>query len=133
MKSIKIANYSVYSDGWYNMSNVNFTKLYKGVRVNVDINDQEDHKYIHFSIRTNKARTCIWKRSSEKMNALIFDDKANSITCDFENEPKNKCPHTLSFAEDVYNELKENIPAFMKECGVKFSEKTDENGTVLIF
>lgn len=54
------------------------------------------------------------------MDNLIFDDINHSITCVFENEPKNKCPHTLAFESDVYEDLKTNIPVFMKECGCDF-------------
>lgn len=121
MKNIKIANYSVYSDGVYTEDEMNFIKLYKGVRVNVCF-DGDDPKYMHFSIRTNKVKNTIWKRDYEKMNYLLFDDRDFSITCDFEKEPTNKSKKILEFDENVYKELKKNIPEFMLDCGCRFDK-----------
>lgn len=53
MKKIHIANYSIYSDGVYTSKELNFRKLYRGVRVNVDVDGSGgDSRFIHFSIRT---------------------------------------------------------------------------------
>lgn len=131
MKNIKIANYSIYSDGEYNENEMNFIKLYKGIRVNIKLGDDCDSKYMHFSIRTKKVKDTIWKRSCEKMKSLIFDDNDFSITCDFDNKPNNKCKKTLFFDENVYNELKKNIPDYMDECGCKF-DKVDNNDFQMI-
>lgn len=102
MKTIKVANYSVHSDGFYTSDEANFPKLYKGVRVNVDYNGSSRH--MHFSIRTTKTRTCIWKREHLEMRALIFDDASMSVTCDYDRTPKDKLPQTLTFKEEVYKE-----------------------------
>lgn len=126
MKQIKVANHSIYSDGFYTSKEMNFVKLYRGVRVNVE-HCCEDDRYMHFSIRTRKTRTCIWKRECDEMKSLVFDDASCSIFCDFDTDPRNRSLHTLQFEECVYLELKENIPAFMAECGCRFvSESTDE-------
>ena len=132
MKDIKICNYSVYSDGCFGSECLNFLKLYHGVRVSVD-NRNGDSKYMHFSIRKKKTKDCIWKRGCERMDALVFDDESCSITCDFENEKENKTPHTLFFEDEVYFELKENIPLYMKECGCKFEILEDSKKTQLLF
>lgn len=131
MKTIKIANYSIYTDGFYTADEMNFPKLYRGVRVNVDYNGSA--QYMHFSIRTTKTRTCIFKTITEKMRALVFDDVSMSVTCDFENKPKNKFPHTLTFKEEVYQELKQLIPVFMKECGAQFERRDEDNKLTLVF
>ena len=126
MKQIMIANHSIYSDGFYTQQESNFIRLYKGVRVNVD-NCCDDARHMHFSIRTRKKLTCIWKRGVDEMRSLVFDDTSCSIFCDFDTDPRNRSLHTLQFEECVYLELKENIPAFMAECGCSFlSESTDE-------
>ena len=131
MKTIKIANYSIYTDGFYTAKEINFRKLYKGVRVNVDF--AEKSRYMHLSIRTTKTRTCIFKTCGEEMRALIFDDASMSVTCDFENKPNNKSPHTLMFKEEVYHELKELIPVFMKEGGARFESREEDNKLTLVF
>lgn len=131
MKDIKVGNYSVYSDGFYGGCG-NFTKLYNGIRVSVD-DDPADSRYMHFSIRTRKQKECIWKRGCEKMEAIVFTDSDFSVTCVFENEEKNKTPHTLRFSNEEYGELKENIPAYMEECGCRFDILEDYGQTMLLF
>lgn len=132
MKTIKIANYSIYTDDGYSPAEMNFEKLYKGVRVLVDYNGSS--RFMYFAIRTPKTRTCIWKRSTQEMRALIFDDASMSVTCDYDRTPKDeKLPQTLTFKEEVYRELKELIPAFMKECGAQFECCEEENKLTLMF
>ena len=134
MKTIKIANYSIYTDGCYTADEMNFPKLYKGVRVNVDYDGSSRH--MHFSIRTTKARTCIWKRASLEMRSLIFDDASMSVTCDYDRTPedeKHKVPQSLTFKEEVYQELKQLIPVFMKECGAQFECCDEGNKLTLVF
>ncbi len=134
MKKIHIANYSIYSDGVYTSKELNFRKLYRGVRVNVDVDGGAgDSCFIHFSIRTAQARPCIWKRASEEMRALVFEDESSTVTCDFDNDPKNVSPHTLTFNEEVYEELKHNIPVYREHCGVKFKKVTEGNTLTLLF
>lgn len=134
MKSIQIANYSIYCDGFYTPEEINFRKLYKGVRVSVNEGDcGGDSRFIHFSIRTTKVRTCIWKRQSEEMKALVFDDQSNSVTCDFDKDPKNVSLHTLTFKEEVYLELKQNIPTYLEHCGVRFKKVEKRSNLMLLF
>ena len=128
MKDIKIAKYSAYVFG--NIAPYdNFRKLYKGVKVCVKNYDGQ----IDLKIFNKTLKTSLWKRIDESMKCIIFNDESNSITCDFENVPKNKCPHTLTFEKDVYDELKSNIPEFLIECGVKFTESDDDSGKMLEF
>lgn len=134
MKIIKIANYSVYTDCGYSPDEMNFEKLYKGVRVLVDYNGSS--RFMYFAIRTAKTRICIWKRSTQEMRALIFDDASMSVTCDYDRTPKDeeyKLPKSLTFKEEVYQELKELIPVFMKECGAQFECCDEENKLTLVF
>ena len=132
MKTIKIANYSIYTDGFYTADEMNFPKLYRGVRVNVDYNGSAQYK--HFSLRTTKTRTCIFKTITEKMRALVFDDVSMSVTCDYDRTPKDeKLPQTLTFKEEVYKELKQLIPVFMKECGAQFECHDEGSKLALVF
>ena len=132
MKTIKIANYSIYSDGWYDDTDGNFVKLYKGVRVNVN-KSGDDPRYMHFSIRTTKVKNTIWKKENERMDSIVFSDADNSITCDYEDQKRKATPHTLAFEKPVYEELKENIPAYMKECGLAFDTIVEDGRTILKF
>lgn len=134
MKTIKVANYSVYSDGGYSLDEMNFEKLYKGVRVLVDYNGSS--RFMYFAIRTAKPHICIWKRSTQEMRALIFDDASMSVTCDYARTPKDeeyKLPQTLTFKEEVYKELKQLIPVFMKECGAQFECHDEGSKLALVF
>lgn len=128
MKEIKIAKYSVYVFGDIAPYD-NFRKLYKGVKVCVKNYDGQ----IDLKIFNKTLKTSLWKRIDESMKCIIFNDESNSITCDFENVPKNKCPHTLTFEKDVYDELKSNIPEFMKECGVNFVDGVVPDGFIMNF
>ena len=135
---IKIGNYSVYSNGWYPN---NFVKCYKGIRVNVRIvhpfDDDKfediDSRFIKFSIRTKSADTYIWKSPSERMDRLVFDDRTLAITCDREKSPKNTSLDSITFKEDEYEELKENIPNFLRLNGCKFEVKDTEHSFELVF
>lgn len=133
MKTIKIANYSIYTNGGYSIGEMNFEKLYKGVRVLVDYNGSS--RFMYFAIRTPKARTCIWKRSTQEMRALIFDDASMSVTCDYNRTPRDEklFPKSLTFKEEVYQELKQLIPVFMKECGAQFECCEEGNKLTLAF
>lgn len=133
MKTIKIANYSVYTNSGYSLDEMNFEKLYRGVRVLVDYNGSS--RFMYFAIRTAKTRTCIWKRSTQEMGALIFDDESMSVTCDYDRTPRDEklFPKSLTFKEEVYQELKELIPVFMKECGAQFECCDEENKLTLVF
>ena len=129
MKDIKIAMHSAYIPGSVAPYSDAIRKLYKGIKVYVSVwNDSVDFKII-----TKSLKVSLWKRACEPMKFLTFDDASLSVTCDFENEPKNKCPHTLQFEKEVYDELKENIPVFMKECGAKFEVCAEETKKVLKF
>lgn len=133
MKTIKIANYSIYTDGSYTADEMNFEKLYKGVRVHVNYKGSSRHMY--FTIRTPKTRTCIWKREPLEMRALIFDDESKSVTCDYDRTPRDEkyFPKFLTFKEEVYQELKQLIPVFMKECGAQFECCDEGNKLTLLF
>lgn len=121
--------YSAYISGSVAPYSDAIRKLYKGIKVYVSVwNDSVDFKII-----TKSLKVSLWKRACEPMKSLVFDDANLSVTCDFENEPKNKCPHTLQFEKEVYDELKENIPVFMKECGAKFEVCAEETKKVLKF
>ena len=133
MKTIKIANYSIYTDDGYSPAEMNFEKLYKGVRVLVDYNGSS--RFMYLAIRTPKARTCIWKRSTQEMRALIFDDASMSVTCDYDRTPRDEklFPKSLTFKEEVYQELKQLIPVFIKECGAQFECRDEDNKLILVF
>lgn len=113
-----IKHYSVYVNDSYSPM---FHKLYKGVIVRVTAVD-DNPQCCWFSIRTKKTKTCIIKSPGEKMKSIIFNDSEHNITCDFDSLGKIKCPHTLVFEPEVYDELKSSIPEFMEECGVKPNE-----------
>ena len=127
MKDIKIAKYSAYISGDIAPYD-NFRKLYKGVKVCVKNYDG----HIDLKIFTKTLKTSLWKRPSEFMKYIIFNDDDFSITCDFENEPKNKYSHTLTFDEDTYDELRKNIPLFLWECKVGFEERIESTGLKLV-
>lgn len=112
----------------------NFLNLYKGITVVVDSNHGSiDPQYCHLAIRTRKTRTCIWKTRAERMDRLVFEDAITTITCDYEqNEKHAKVPKSLTLEEDVYNELKEELPRFMKICGCYHERVETPSGLELI-
>lgn len=128
--NFKVGFNSVYTNGPYCST---FQKLYKGVIVVVDMNGVDESPYVYLAIRTKKPRTCIWKSSWEKMEKLIFDDSNCTVECVWDKAPENKSLSSLTFDKEVYDELKENIPDFMKENGVLFEVEATDTKTILNF
>ncbi len=122
----RISPHCVFLDGPYP---VNFQKLYKGIIVVVDTDSgTSDPKFYHLAIRTQKTRTCIWKRRQERMDRLVFDDACLTITCCYEQaEESPVIPKSLTLDKDIYDEIKEILPGFMDSCGC-YHDKVETSG-----
>lgn len=118
---MKIENYSVYTNEPYAS---NFRKLYKGVIIVVDTDNLGINPYMHFAVRKKKVKETIFKTRLECMHKLIFNDVEKSLTCEFERVEKNKCPSTLVFDDDTYNEILEQLPKYFKEQSLNENEYT---------
>lgn len=131
MKTIKIANYSIYSDGRYDQNSTHFGKFYDGVEVDAS-------KKMGFSIRKPKVwwkfwekpkDRVIWVKPSENILFIRFTDYNNRVyVASAKTNPSASC---LIFKPEIYNELKTNIPEFLKEQGWKFTIERGEDDLVL--
>lgn len=113
MDLIIIKEYSVYMDDEYPH---NFRKLYRGITVRCSMQN-ENPQYCWFTIKTRKTKTTIVKSPQEKLNSITFNDTDYTIACEFERSKENKFLDSLSFTHEEYDELKKNIPEFMRMCG----------------
>ena len=135
----KAAHFSIYFEGQFPGY---FQRVYKGVVVNA----RGYWGYGHFAIRKpitfwfNLPRFIkrlfpykwvMWKNDREKLNRLFFNDHDRSISIDA--EMTNPSCRKLTFDKNTYNELKENIPDFLKEVGYKFKTDVKDDVMTLIF
>lgn len=131
--NVKLGDYSMYKPERESRP-VPIRNLYKGVVVTVSMEGVTDPRNVFFTIRTKKVSSTIWKRNHEQMDKLVFDDESLTITCVYGYKaPENPAPNSLTFEKVVYDELKENIPAFMIEQGCFFKEEVSNHGLTLTF
>lgn len=129
-KNTLIGNYALYLDGPIPSL---FHENLNTMLVIVD-NDGDDCKYAHFRLEKNqKTKEVIFKTRRECMHKLIFNKEDLSIKCEFERYKENKCPDSLNFSEDEFEELFEAIPKFMKTCGCEFDTVEKDGFLELIF
>lgn len=127
---VKIGNYAMYL-------NFPFPSLlsekYKGIIVVVDKDENcSDSKFIHF--RLDKGNNeLLYKTRREKLDKIIFNDADLSITCEYKKHPKNNTPTVLTFTEEEFEELSEELPTFMQECGCEFETVESEGVLELKF
>lgn len=119
-----------------------FRKQYKGVIVNA----RSEGGYGHFAIRKPITfwfklpkfikkmfpyKWILWKNDREKMYRLCFDGPYKSVIIDA--DMMNPSYKQLTFDKETYEDLKENIPAFLLYVGYKFSVETEDDIMTLHF
>ena len=127
------SSHSVYFEGEFNTE---FRKQYKGVIVNA----RGEGGYGHFAIRNPRTywfklpkfikkmfpyRWIMWKKDTEKMYNLHFDDCNRSIH--IVAAMTNASYRTLTFDKATYEDLKACIPAFLHHVGYKFTTETEDD------
>ena len=133
------STHSVYFEGGFNPE---FHKKYKGVLVNA----RNDAGYGHFAIRKPVTfwfklpkfikkmfpyKWVMWKKDTEKMYSLWFNDyeKSINIIADMHNSSYNK----LTFDKATYEDLKKCIPSFLEHVGYKFNTNVEDGNLMLVF
>ena len=140
MMECKAGNFSIYFEGAFPGV---FRDVYKGVVVNA----RGYGGHGHFAIRKpkknfrSKLPKCIrklfpykwvmWKNDRERLHRLYFNNHDRSISIDA--EMVNRSYRKLTFDKYTYDELQENIPAFLKEVGYKFETEVKDEIMTLFF
>ena len=139
MMECKAGNFSIYFEGAFPGC---FRDVYSGVVVNARGYWGHGHfairKPITFWSRLPKFikkmfpyRCIMWKNDREKLHRLFFNDHDRSISIDA--EMVNPSYRKLTFDKYTYEELKENIPVFLKEVGYKFETEVKDDVLSLFF
>ena len=139
MMECKAGNFSIYFEGA-------FPGLFRDVYSGVVVNARGYGGHGHFAIRkpiTFRSKLpkfirkmlpykCImWKNDREKLHCLFFNDHERSISIDA--EMVNPSYRKLTFGKYTYDELKMNIPVFLKEVGYKYETVIKDDVMTLIF
>ena len=139
MMECKAGNFSIYFEGAFPGL---FRDAYRGVVVNA----RGYGGHGHFAIRKPKIfwsklpkfikrmfhyEWVMWKNDRERLNRLFFNDHDRSISIDA--EMVNRSYRKLTFDKYTYDELKMNIPVFLKEVGYKFETEVKGDVMTLVF
>ena len=135
----KVSSYSAYFEGAFHGG---LWEQYKGVIVNA----RNDKGYGHFAIRKPHTfwfklpkfiknlfpyKWVMVKNDREKMHQLYFNDSDRSIN--IVAEMLNLSYRKLTFDKKTYEDLKENVPTFLREVGYNYLSKQDGDILTLDF
>ncbi len=139
MMECKAGNFTIYFEGAFPGC---FRDVYRGVVVNARGYGGHGHfairkpitfwsKLPKFIKRMFPYECIMWKNDREKLHRLFFNDHDRGISIDA--EMVNRSYRKLTFDKYTYDELKANIPVFLKEVGYKFETEVEDDVLTLVF